>query len=622
MAWLAGAGLLVAFGSTVWLSLHTIFKIAMPGCGPGSPCDEAGRSVWGSIPGLGWPVSFVGLAYFAAILAGWLIGGCRLRSHLRWIPLAGGAVSVMYLVVSVVTGLVCPYCVAANLGNLAFVGLAAGPWARSAASSARGAWAVPAGVVVFAVTTGMLLVAREATQTSVDAASERLRAEDAARMVGASGRDAAPGGAGRDEGAGAETGPAPTPIADTPGAAAKAFTGRWRRGPEAAAVRIVVFTDFQCADCKLIEAQIAEQLEGDSKESPRISLSTKHFPFCTACNPRAPNLHANACWAARAAEAAGMLYGNEGFWKMHDWLFARGGAFTDAQLDEGLAQLGFERQPFLAVMQSKATLERVQADIAEGWDLGLYRTPMVFINGVELRGWMAPGAVSRTVREMLAVRPPLPARGAEADRPPPALSKYLEDWRVSARVTVPEDPARPVLGRTDAPVRVVLWGDLQEPGTCEADRELRARAGTDARVRYEYRHWPFNRACNPVAPRDQFPRSCLAARAAEAGGFMFGPDGYWRTHEWLVNNRERLSEQALRDGLPALGMDGDEFFLTMENPDLAARIEADARAGQGLGLTSLPTIFVNGRPVPRWKMGARSILAEVIDAAAREPGGP
>ena len=39
----------------------------VPGCGVrGGGCEEVVNGPWGKIPGLGWPVSFVGLAWFVS----------------------------------------------------------------------------------------------------------------------------------------------------------------------------------------------------------------------------------------------------------------------------------------------------------------------------------------------------------------------------------------------------------------------------------------------------------------------------------------------------------------------------------------------------------------------------
>src|SRR5690606_27324872 len=104
------------------------------------------------------------------------------------------------------------------------------------------------------------------------------------------------------------------------------FEGRYRHGPEVVPVRIVVFTDYQCPDCD----QLDQTLEGLIQGRPDVAVSVKHFPFSKACNPNVPReMHPNACWAARAAEAAGVLRGRDGFWAMHRWLFSRRGSFTD-----------------------------------------------------------------------------------------------------------------------------------------------------------------------------------------------------------------------------------------------------------------------------------------------------
>src|ERR1041384_7629823 len=70
IAALGGAG----FAAGVLAADH-IFGMALPGCGAGSACAKLASSVWGKVPGLDWPVSFAGVAWFAAILAAWI--GCR-----------------------------------------------------------------------------------------------------------------------------------------------------------------------------------------------------------------------------------------------------------------------------------------------------------------------------------------------------------------------------------------------------------------------------------------------------------------------------------------------------------------------------------------------------------------
>src|SRR6185295_4441596 len=92
----------------------------------------------------------------------------------------------------------------------------------------------------------------------------------------------------------------PAPAAAPPITIPTLFTGRYRMGPEVAPIRVVMFTGYQCPDCRKMEPQVEELL----KTRKDVSISIKHFPFCPDCNRHTPMMQPNGCWAARAAEAA------------------------------------------------------------------------------------------------------------------------------------------------------------------------------------------------------------------------------------------------------------------------------------------------------------------------------
>jgi protein-disulfide isomerase len=347
-----------------------------------------------------------------------------------------------------------------------------------------------------------------------------------------------------------------------------------------------------------------------------VSFSAKQNPICTACNPYTNrNMHPNACWAARAAEAAGILRGNDGFWQMHHWLFNRGGGFTDAEIIEALPQLGYNSREFLDVMQGEETLRRVKADIDEANGLGLIRTPMIFINGVELKGWMAHNALIKAVDRLAAVN--LTARDASQDRPPTAFQKCIADWREEPTTKLPPDTRAWPMGPDRAAVRVVLWGDYQEPFTREADGILRRITASRGDTRYTFRHYPIDQTCNPTATRTLHELACLASRAAEAAGTIGGNDGYWAMHAWLFDNLERLSEQTLHEAADELGIDEGALFAELQAAQVTGAIEEDATAGQTVSLTSVPLIFINQKRVPRWRV--EGVPAGLIEAAAQDP---
>ncbi len=576
--------LIIAIGASLMLVLEHVDALSLRGCGPGSACAELTQGVWGKVPLVNWPVSFVGLAYFLGLLVAWIQPGRGpgVSTALRYTVRIGGAFSVMFVLVMIFSGHLCWYCLAAHVGNFAFLVLMERCPKVPALSWRPLLWG---GLAFLVVSAGQEGARRSFKQLAVEEA-ERELAKSTGQIIELGG--------------------------DT---AVERFTGRYRIGPEAAPIRLVIISDYQCPDCKRIEAQANAILA----QRDDVSLSAKHFPMCADCNRNASKtLHPNACWAARAAEAAGILRGNDGFWQMHRWLFDRGGAFTDAELHQGLRELGYDQQQlqqFLGLMQSRQPLEFIAADTDEASALGLHYTPMVFINGVELKGWNAPNALIRAVAALAATNPP--RQTAAHDRPPTAAEKYVADWRDQPARGIPADSRAWPIGPVDAKVDVVVWGDYQEPFTAEADAILRRIAASRPDTRYTFRHFPFNQECNPVTSSSRHPLACRAAQAAEAAGTLGGADAYWAMHDWLMSNQQRFSDATLRGAAADMGLDPEALFAQMDTPEVAAAITEDARAGKTLGLRSIPMIFINNKFVPRWRFQEHRTLQRMIEEAAQ-----
>lgn len=610
--------LLAAVAASGVMVLKHFWRIDLPGCGAGSACDQAAASRWGSV--LGLPTSFLGLAYFTGLLIAWTGSHGALSTASKWLARFGALASVFFLVVIAIEGLTCPYCLAAHACNLVFLALVE--------FATRGTRPVSAKPVMIGAAVGLLAltamgVVEYKAKGEAQAKAERELAESARQIADRS----TPKPPITPPPTAAAT-PPTTPVPTTPTQAAPppasaaanpaaptppsiGFSGRYAWGPESAAVRVVMYTDYQCPDCKLLEGQLAPFLS-----NPNVAVIIKSFPFCTQCNPRVPNLHANACWAARAAQAAGMMQGREGFWKMHHWLFSQGGSFTDASLPVALRELGFDPQQFTAIMQSQETLNRVKADIDEAWDRGIQRTPMIFINGVELKGWTAPNALSRTLQTVLASN--LEPDTFANDPMPSALDTYMSDWTDGPLKTIPAEVTRRALGPNTAPVTVVVFGDYMEPGTREADGLLRLyAAAADSKIRYSFAHFPVNKDCNPITQVTKF-QSCNASRAAEAAEVLLGEGGFWKAHDWIMLNGGAVTDSTLPGLAAALGVEVSALSGAMQTPAAQAAIEKHARAAAQLGIQGIPLIFINGRQVPRFKLDNENLLPRMIEAAAKQ----
>ena len=144
--------------------------------------------------------------------------------------------------------------------------------------------------------------------------------------------------------------------------------------------RLVVFTDFECPGCrcnaKSLRAKVAPAFGG------RLAIEVRHFPLCGSCNHGVSgDFHPHACDAARAAEAARALDGENGFGRMSELLFDNR-TRLGAQLYPRLArQIGLDVDRFQAAMAGDAVSRAVQSDIELGRQLGVKGTPAMFLDG-------------------------------------------------------------------------------------------------------------------------------------------------------------------------------------------------------------------------------------------------
>lgn len=158
------------------------------------------------------------------------------------------------------------------------------------------------------------------------------------------------------------------------------------RGNPAAAHTAVVFSDFQCPACRdfavFSEAELLPAL-GD-----RMNLVYKHFPLEPDCNPLLQRtVHAEACEAAAAAEAARSLGGSEAFWKMHDRLFANQDSLVQAPWPTLAQEIGLDPARLSELAASGAFRDRIREDAELGRRLQVDHTPTIFLDGRKLEEW-------------------------------------------------------------------------------------------------------------------------------------------------------------------------------------------------------------------------------------------
>lgn len=149
------------------------------------------------------------------------------------------------------------------------------------------------------------------------------------------------------------------------------------KGPAAAPVSIVEFSDVQCSSCRAAQAPLEALM---SRHPGKIRLMFKHFPT--------EKLHRWAREASQSAECAG----RQGrFWEMLGVLFSRQPLWAEEEnapeLMKGYAEeLGLDRSAFASCLADPAAAAAIERDKQEGLRLEINVTPTFFINGKRFVG--------------------------------------------------------------------------------------------------------------------------------------------------------------------------------------------------------------------------------------------
>ena len=390
---LAGAGLAAAAAST-WVHVQLLLDPAHTSfcdISAGVSCSEVYQSRYGSV--LGVPVALGGIIWFAGVLLLALAGARGPREAaanvagylLVWSTLGLAVAMYMAYASFFVLRTVCVLCVvvyAAVIGIFIVSGSGSATPARKLPIAALGDLRVlarrPVGIGLFlAFVAGSLGSSAWIAQLAPPVPVAAAAAGD----------------------------PAGDPPPAVTGDQQSEFQRYWESQPRVdlalppaaggadapdATVIVVKFNDYQCPACASAHRAYAPVFAKYASSHPGLVRQvTLDYPLDPACNEQAPRgLHFGACAGAVAVRLAGEI-GDDARVEMAEWLYAHQEGLTREAVVEAIDDVaGIDAARYDAAYEE--TVRAVQGDIALGNDLPVEATPTYVINGVVVKGTLAP----------------------------------------------------------------------------------------------------------------------------------------------------------------------------------------------------------------------------------------
>ena len=181
----------------------------------------------------------------------------------------------------------------------------------------------------------------------------------------------------------------------------------------------------------------------------------------------------------------------------------------------------------------------------------------------------------------------------------------LEPFRVDLSVA----PRHHRKGPEDAPITLVEFSDFQCPGCRRINPILdQVRETYGDKVQLVFKQLPLL----SIHPQAQ--------KAAEAALCAGDQGQFWAMHDALFANQRAFEVEQLKTRAGELGLDQATFDRCLDEDSHRQTVLDDLAAAQNLGLSSTPSLFVNGRPVDLTQGSPAGQLTNLIDDELRRAG--
>jgi protein-disulfide isomerase/uncharacterized membrane protein len=158
-------------------------------------------------------------------------------------------------------------------------------------------------------------------------------------------------------------------------------------------------------------------------------------------------------------------------------------------------------------------------------------------------------------------------------------------------------------GSDDAKVVIVEFADYMCPAcgqTAPVMEDLAKQLGS--RVLFVFKNYPLSNQCNSSVTSDMHTHSCDIAKLARCAGAQ---GAFWDYHLKAFAAQSSASKEQARAWGKSVGLSDQQMDQCLASKDILAKIKDDVDLGNKVGVTSTPTIFINGKKY----LGERSVEA-------------
>ncbi len=156
----------------------------------------------------------------------------------------------------------------------------------------------------------------------------------------------------------------------------------------------------------------------------------------------------------------------------------------------------------------------------------------------------------------------------------------------------------PSEGVAEAPIKIVLYGDFLCPWCRQLALTIQQHIKKwQPNVIVYYKYYPLDQQCNPYDTKNTHPGSCWAS----VGGLCAQAQGhFWEYHDriYAVPPRKPSPQDILQIGADA-GLDTTAMKSCMNALQMKVMIHKFVEEAKSDGVTGAPTVFINGKKLPR-----------------------